>query len=245
MSIVKAVSGSTTNKLVIPCAGKMFRSNISDNNKALCFCLNKGYFQSLNLDAMLHIKQDFKDPDFVFVGNIDMVRLNGSNKIVYRQRIFFKSFIRMLNRCKFQGVRVDVDPNFHISINNVLNCVDDLKYLERYAKKFNESIETYLTRACLIQINEFLLDYDMVSNLNQRVKKFLLGKTGYLDRAPYLVGSYNIDNHTSSLVLSSNQKDDLNDSRYYSTPVSEDEFFANYGYTTSIIEKDIKLGVFK
>ena len=37
MSILNAIAVKGTNKFVVPCAGKMFRSSISKDDKALCF----------------------------------------------------------------------------------------------------------------------------------------------------------------------------------------------------------------
>ena len=77
MSISKAIATRTNNKFVVPCAGKMFHSNVTDKNKALCFVLNKGYIQTDTLEEMKKFKRKIKkNYETIFsVGNIDKVIL--------------------------------------------------------------------------------------------------------------------------------------------------------------------------
>ena len=74
MSILNAIAVKGTNKFVVPCAGKMFRSSISKDDKALCFVINKGYFETTDLISMLSILDyTTKVNDIVLVGKIEKV----------------------------------------------------------------------------------------------------------------------------------------------------------------------------
>lgn len=240
MSISAVVSIKGSNKLVIPCAGKMFRSNISKDDKALCFVINKGYFETADLQAMLSILDDFSQfKEIIRVGNIEKVRLK-SGFIVYRQRIFFKSLKTVLNLCKVLGLRFELSSDFKISINNIMNCVEELVYLERYAKRFDESIDEWLTHCCIIELFNLLKSMGMYSDLGKLVNKYLSNRQGYLDRAPFLVSSYNIDASNSGIFLGF-QPDDR---RLYSSR-AEGKDVLKLGYTVKGVEQDIKGGKFK
>lgn len=241
MSIANAVAINGNNKFVIPCAGKMFRSSISNDDKALCFVLNKGYFETLDLMSMLSILDDTESiKDFVLVGKIEKVRLKKSGLVVYRQRIFFKSLNVLLKFCKSFGLRFELSRDFHITINNILNCVDDLVYLERYAKRFDESIDVWLTHCCIIELYYYLKSMNMYSNLERLVNNYLKNRIDYLDRAPFLISSYNIDNKSSGIFLGFNAED----KRLFDEGVTGVELL-KVGYTIKNVEKDIKEGRFK
>lgn len=241
MSITSAVASSGTNKFVVPCAGKMFRSNISDGDKALCFVLNKGYFETSDLTSMLSIIDDVKSVNgFVLVGKIEKVRLSRNKSIVYRQRLFFKSLHTLLKFCKSSGVRFDLSKDFHITINNVLNCTEDLLYLERYAKRFDESIDTWLTHCCIIELYYYMKSLHMYSSLEAKVKLYLTNRQDYLDRAPFLISSYNIETKTSGIFLGF----DPDDSRLFKEKVTGVDLLKE-GYTERNVEEDIKGGRFK
>ena len=242
MSIIKAVSTNGSNKLVVPYAGKMFRSNISSDNKALCFVINKGYIETSDLTSMLTIIDDCENiKTIILVGTIEKIRLKRTKAIVYRQRVFFKSLKVMLNLCKLFGLRFELGNNFHITINNILNCVDDLKYLERYAIKFDEPIDVWLTNCCIINLNEILKNVGICSYLNDRVNLILRKKSGYLDRAPFLISSYSIDDKSSAIFLQYN----YSDRRLFSYESTSDSFISDFGYTEKNIKKDIESGVFR
>lgn len=238
MSITRAVQAKGRNKLVIPSAGKMFKSNISKSDRALCFCINKGYFESESLSELLCLLDDCDSySSIIVVGKTEKVRLSGSRTIVYRQRVFFKSLIDILNICKLNGFRFDLSNSFRISINNVLNCVEDLVYLEVLAARFGETIDTWLTNCCIIHLSHLLLSMDMYSNIIKYSTRILHGKEGYLDRAPFLISSYSIDNSTSGLFLGH----DIEDKRLYSMTIEDKEKLV-YGFTDSNIASDIKGG---
>lgn len=241
MSIAKFIDKMSYNKFVIPCAGKMFRSNITSKDKALCFCINKGYFETNNLMSMLNILDYLNEQSdiFIIVGNVEKVILTKNKNIVYRQRLFFKNLEELFLLCKKYGLTIDFPSTFHISINSVLNCKDDLKYLERYASMHNETIDKWLTNCCLIHVNNYLKDLNINTSLDRRVERALINKRGYLDRAPFLISSYNIDLKSSSIYL----RDLENDERLYSYNI-DDKLSIIYGYTTSNIKKDKKEGVF-
>lgn len=241
MSIANTVAINGTNRFVIPCAGKMFRSSISKDDKALCFVLNKGYFETSDLNSMLSILDDVEIiSEFVLVGGIEKVRIAKTRCIVYRQRLFFKSLNILLKFCKSFGLRFELSRDFRISINNVLNCVDDLIYLERYAKRFDESIDVWLTHCCIIELYFYLKSLNMYSNLEKFVNQYLKNRVNYLNRAPFLISSYNIDTKSSGIFLGFS----ADDKRLYDVGVTGVELL-KFGYTVKNIEKDIKGGVFK
>lgn len=241
MSILNAIAVKGTNKFVVPCAGKMFRSSISKDDKALCFAINKGYFETTDLISMLSIL-DYatKVNDIVLVGKIEKVRLRTSKIIVYRQRVFFKNLRIFLNFCKVQGIRFELAQDFHISINNIMNCREDLIYLERYAKRFDESIDEWLTHCCTIELYYLLKNLNMYSDLSKRVNIYLRGRVNYLYRAPFLISSYSIDTKSSGIFLGFVAED----KRLYKDDVTGVDLL-KYGYTQKNVEADIKGGAFK
>lgn len=239
MSIVKTLTAQNECKLVIPVPGKMFRSNISKKDKALCFVINKGYIDSVSLSNLLLVLDEFDNEDLIKVGNTEKIILKNKKGIVYRQRIFFKSLNKMFNLCHNFGIRVELGQDFHVSINSIMNITNELPYLEKYASEFGETIDTWLTNCCVIHINNLLLSLRMYSSISKRVNRILQGKVGYLDRAPFLISSYSISRHLSALFLDT----DLTDRRLYSYTIS-DKSSMEYGYTSSMINMDIKKGIF-
>lgn len=241
MSILNAIAVKGTNKFVVPCAGKMFRSSISKDDKALCFVINKGYFETTDLISMLSILDyTTKVNDIVLVGKIEKVRLRTSKIIVYRQRVFFKNLRIFLNFCKVQGIRFELAQDFHISINNIMNCREDLIYLERYAKRFDESIDEWLTHCCTVELYYLLKSLNMYSDLSKRVNIYLRGRVNYLYRAPFLISSYSIDTKSSGIFLGFVAED----KRLYKDDVTGVDLL-KYGYTQKNVEADIKGGAFK
>lgn len=241
MSILNAIAIKGTNKFVVPCAGKMFRSSISKDDKALCFVINKGYFETTDLISMLSILDyTTKVNDIVLVGKIEKVRLRTSKIIVYRQRVFFKNLRIFLNFCRVQGIRFELAQDFHISINNIMNCREDLIYLERYAKRFDESIDEWLTHCCTIELYYLLKSLNMYSDLSKRVNIYLRGRVNYLYRAPFLISSYSIDTKSSGIFLGFVAED----KRLYKDDVTGVDLL-KYGYTQKNVEADIKGGAFK
>lgn len=239
MSIVTALTAQTDCRLVIPTPGKMFRSSISKKDKALCFVINKGYIDAVNLQSLLVIIDEFDNDDLITVGRTEKVILSKTKRIVYRQRVFFKSLYKMFNICHTFGIRVELGQDFRISINSIMNIADELPYLEKYASVFGESIDVWLTNCCIVHINNLLLSQRMYSNMSKRVSKILNEKVGYLDRAPFLISSYSISKHLSALFLET----DITDRRLYSYVIG-DKADMNYGYTTKVVSNDIKKGIF-
>lgn len=240
MSIVNAIANKGSNKLVIPCAGKMFRSSISKTDKALCFVINKGYFETFDLSSMLSILDDCKKfKDIILVGKIEKIRTK-TGLIYYRQRIFFKNLHTILNLCKVLGIKFEVVKDFKITINNVMNCLDDLVYLERYAKRFDESIDEWLTHCCIIELYFLLKSMNIYSELGKRVNFYLRNRVDYLDRAPFLISSYNIDTKSSGIFLGFRP----DDKRLFNEGVTGKELL-KVGYTIENVNKDIEEGRFK
>ena len=239
MSISAAITSKSTNRFVIPCAGKMFRSSIADNDKALCFVVNKGYFETEDLQSMLNLIDDANRFDeVILVGSIEKVRLSKTKRIVYRQRIFTKSLNKLCNICAVTGVRVDLSPQFRVTINNIMNCRDDLPFLERYAKRFNETIDEWLTHCCIVELFYYFQSRSIATNMSWMVGKFLDGRENYLYRAPFLVSSYNIEKHSSSVFLGF----EATDRRLYRDDVTGVQLL-KYGYTKKNVEFDAKGGV--
>lgn len=239
MSISAAVTSRSTSKFVIPCAGKMFRSSIKDNDKALCFLINKGYFETEDLNSMLDLVDDAnKFDEVILVGDIEKVRLTKTKAIVYRQRIFTKSLNKLCGICKVLGVRVDLSTQFRVTINNIMNCREDLPYLERYAKRFNESIDDWLTHCCTVELFYYFQSMGISTNMDWMVGRYLDGREDYLYRAPFLVSSYDIKSHSSSVFLGFEAKD----RRLYRDDVTGVQLL-KYGYTQNNVEADVKGGV--
>ena len=239
MSIITGLQSEKRDKLVIPYTGKMFRSSISKDNKALCFVLNKGYVETDSLDDILRLLDDVEDVDVVIpVGGIDKVRTSDGD-IVYRQRLFFKSLKTMLSLCRLHCLYVSFPETFHVTVNSVLNCVGELTYLERYSRRFGIPIDTWLKNCCLMHMHFLLKSVGMYSELEEQVNDALRGWTGYLDRSPFLISNYSIDTHTSSVFI----EFDRTDRRLFTRPV-DDILLLTYGYTTKNVEADIKSGYF-
>lgn len=240
MSISKQLESTSSLSLIIPCAGKMFKSSISKNNKALCFCINKGYIESDNLESLYYLIESINqtNPDWLYlVGGMDKVHIK-ANIYCYRQRVFFYSFINMCEFCKRNGIKVQVAQTFKITIDNILSCMTDLRYLEWYAKSFDESIDSYLTNTCKVQIFNLLQSKNMTTHLRYEVDSILCNKSAYLERAPFLVGTYDSKKHTSSVFINKN----IRDSRMYSTEALNN--LELFGFTEKMIEKDEKAEVF-
>lgn len=238
---MSAILGAGIMRLVIPRAGKMFRSSVSKNNKALCFCINKGYIESDTLDSLYYFiegKKQEKLKWLVFVGRIDKIHLEAGG-YVYRQRVFFYSFMNMCDVCKRSGITVLLTKDFRIDINSIINCADDMQYLEWYASTYDETIDTFLTNTCKVQIYNVLRSKGMLSPLKYEIDGLLKGRIAYLERAPFLVGSYDNTKRTSSVFINKNMKDE----RMYATETLDN--LESYGFTQKMVEKDVKSGVFK
>lgn len=237
MSISNAMANVSDNKLVIPCAGKMFKSSIENDDKALCFILNKGYIETDSIDSILNILDEFSNiKEIILVGNIEKVRLKESKTIVYRQRIFFKSLRKMLNTCRLLALKFEVTDDFWISINNIINCRDDLVYLERYAVKFAKTIDEWLTNCCIIQLYYLMRSMNINSNLLKRVNTTLHNNQGYLQRSPFLSASYSIDDKKSGIFLNF----DVGDKCLLN---GTSKLTLKSGYTDRNVEKDIREAV--
>lgn len=240
MSISKQMAETSSMRLVIPYAGKMLRSNISKENRALCFCINKGYIESDNLEPIYYLTESIKDSKSVWlflVGKIDKIRLK-NGRYCYRQRVFFYSFINMCELCKKSGITVQTSDSFRITINSITNCIEDLQYLEWYASMYEETIDAYLTNTCKVQIYNMLLSKKMDTPLKYEVDSILNGRLYYLERSPFLVGSYDVKNITSSIFINKSNKD----ARMYKTEHLEN--IEIYGFTEKMVNEDKQMGVF-
>ena len=238
MSLSKTVAGLQTNRFIIPCAGKMFKSNIPNKDKALGFVLNKGYFETQDLLSMLGIKDVFSNrTDFVFVGNIEKIKL-ASGKIVYRQRLFFKSLVLLVNLCNRFGVYLFITKDFEISIDNLINCKSELGTLGRIARSHGNTLDLWLTNCCKIELAYLLRKLGVSCDIDKRILQSLGGKRNYLHRAPLLVSSYNIDKHGSALFLDY-EVNDIRLCNEYTNGVG----WLNVAYTDKNIQSDMKRGL--
>ena len=113
-------------------------------------------------------------------------------------------------------------------------------YLERYAKRFDESIDEWLTHCCTIELYYLLKSLNMYSDLSKRVNIYLRGRVNYLYRAPFLISSYSIDTKSSGIFLGFVAED----KRLYKDDVTGVDLL-KYGYTQKNVEADIKGGAFK
>lgn len=239
MSIVSAVQQYKFAKFVIPFPGKMQKSNISKTNQALCLCINKGYFEASNPALMQSILNDLQSVSakVLCVGSLDTV--STSSGIMYRQRVFCKSFRVLLDVCKINGATIVLGDDFYITINSILNCLSECAYMEHYAHKQGELIDDWLTHCLIIHIHSLLLGMGMYSQYGNKVEEILRGRVGYCDRAPFLLAEFNRDDKKSSIFMEL----DNTDRRLFTTDAGE--LYANlYGFTTANVQKDLKEGVF-
>lgn len=232
-------------KFVIPTAGKCFKSKIAKKDKALLLVLNKGYVEADDIETCYYVStflESHKSSLFVLCGNIEKIKLSKSEKIVYRQRVYFKSLATLLKVLRELNSSVIIDKNFKITTNTLLHCVSDLPYLERYAKRLKLDVDTWLTCVCKILIYEACNKLDMLDkiNLTDEVYNIPTTESGFLDRAPMLCGSYSVISHTSSVF----RVEDTSNKKLYSTSVRESLGVLSYGYTDRNVRKDKKRGVF-
>lgn len=239
-------------KFVIPTPGKCFKSRIGKKDKVLLLVLNKGYIEADNLETCYYVTaflDSHRNDFFVPVGNIEKIKLSRSKKVVYRQRIYFKSFATFLKVMKELQASIVIDRNFEVSTNTLMNVLSELPILERYAKDVKSDVNTWLTHVCKILIYEACKKLDMCDriNLTEDVYKVSKGVTGYLNRAPLLCGSYSVINHTSSVF----RVEDISNQTLYDEDifdkniVGESKELLDYGYTDNNVKQDIKKGVFK
>lgn len=233
MSILNSIVDKN-NRMVIPCSGKMFRSTLEGKNQALAFCLNKGYLDFADLSDLLLILDCLKESNsFILVGSIE--KIISGNKLTYRQRIFFKSLNKLIEVCKHNGIIIEISKDFRININNVLNCLNELVYLERYARRFSQDIDTYLTNTCLVRLNNIFKQGSVKYVLNKNIDDLLSDKYGYLDRAPFVISDYDISSNTSGIFLESY----VDDIRLYSAKVNVNNSIL-FGYTSNNVQEDME-----
>lgn len=239
-------------KFVIKTPGKCFKSKISKRDKVLLLVLNKGYIESNSLEVCYYLTMflsSHKGNIFVPVGNIEKIKLSKDGKIVYRQRIYFKSLVVFLKVMKELKSKIIIDDDFKVTTNTLMNVIDELPLLERYAKDVKMDVDTWLTMVCKILIYEACRKLDMLNNINLSTNVFNLPKdtSGFLNRAPLLCGSYSIINHTSSVF----RVEDTSNNILYDLDICNKNIIESsknildYGYTDSNVKKDIKRGVFQ
>lgn len=238
MSFACDLASKTKSRLVIPYPSKMYRSNISKNNQALCFLINKGYFETVSLSDMLFILDNIQADTIFYIGKIEKVCLY-DNMLVYRQRVAFRNVSMILNLCRMTGIYFELGQDFHVTVDSLQDCFSDVKIMKHYAGKFSEPTDVWLTNCCIVHIYGLLRAMNLYTPLGNRVDKILYRRIGYFDRAPFLLASYDKEEKRSSIFLEM----DTNDSRLYSTQII-DKYSLTYGYTTENIKKDRKVGLY-
>ncbi len=237
MSISETMAVLSKSKLVIPYPSRMYWSNITRRDKALCFVLNRGYFEAPNCETILCILDDIQSDTVKFIGSIEKVQLK-SGVVVYRQFVVFKSLKAMLNLCRASGVSFELGKDFHITLDSMENCFSEMKTMKQYASKFREPVDVWLTNCCIIHINELSKGLHFSCNLDDRVNRILYKRNGYLDRSPFLLSSINKEDRKSVFFVET----DINDGRLYSMRILDKNDLV-YGYTTANVKKDKKKGV--
>lgn len=233
MGFLDELASLSNSKLVLPCVGKMFNSDITDGDSALICVINKGYLESPSIEELLTFIEGTQD-SFVFVGNIDKVQLN-SGGIVYRQRVFMHSILNAMKSCASYGFQIFVPNDFRIPINSMMNNLSDCYYLERIARFYRQSIDSYLKKVVLIQLYYMAESVGVSNNISEYYEK--TKKRGHLkgilDYAPMLCSSYSISDHTSSIFIDESR-------------VGTDLFYTkalDYGYTSKHIAKLVEGGL--
>ena len=225
-------------RLVVPYAGRMFRSSIGEGCQALCFCLNKGYLEAGDLESLLRAIERMRLSGGDWQVFVDKIKLRRGG-FVYRQRLYFNNLVYMLEACRVCGGEFRFADTFRIGINAVAGVADELKCIVWYASQWGETADEYLTNACKVQTYRMLKSRRVPNNIEGEVNDILRGKQGYLERAPFMIGRYNIRTHTSTVYVDVK----VTDERMYVTDNLKD--LTGYGYTTAVIESDRKAGVFK
>lgn len=239
-------------KFVIPTPGKCFKSKIGRRDKVLLLVLNKGYIEAKDIETCYYVTvflDSHKEGIFVPVGNIEKIKLTKSDTIVYRQRFYFKSFATLLKVLKELNSVLVIDKKFEVTINTLMNVIEDLPILERYAKDVKSDVSTWLTHVFKILIYEACKKVGMKNrvNIDDSVYKLPKGVSGFLNRAPLLCGSYSVVKHTSSVFrVEDITNEDLYDSDIFDKDIiGEVKELIDYGYTDNNVKNDIKRGVFR
>ena len=228
MGLLEEMAKNISDKVVIPCTGKMFYSAVANSSDALTVPLNKGYYETDSLQSMLTFKESIDKNTVVFVGKVDKVVKHGGS-YVYRQRLFIHSLVDLLQYMASSGVHLEIPSDFRIPINSMMNNLEDCRFLERIARLYRQSIDSYLKKVVLIQLYYLAEDIKVSHNLYNYYNKCLRRRQlkGILDYAPYLCTEYSIDKHTSSVYI-------------YESKVGQDMFITDaleFGYRVSRIKE--------
>lgn len=236
---------------VIPVAGKCFKSRIGFRDKVLLLSLNKGYIEADSLETCYYVTvylETEHDGFFIPVGNIEKIKLSDTDDVVYRQRIYFKSLSLFLRVVKSLNCQMVVPNTFKVTTNSLLDIINELPILERYAKAVKSDVDTWLTNVCLI----LLYDACKMTGVSDRINLddsvyALANQDGYLNRSPLLCGTHSAVNNISSVFRLENTED----TRFYSNDifgksiVDGNKTLNCYGYTDKNVRRDIKRGVFR
>ena len=224
---------------VIPNPSKCFWVKLNRNDNALLFNMNRGYIETSDIESCYYLSLFLvsnKDKFFKLLGSIDKVKLEDGN-IVYRQRICFKSFYTLLLVIKSLKGKLVIGNDFNINTNCLTYCGGELPAMEKYANKFKLDVNTWLTLSLKIHIYYLCKKLSILDKLvlDNGIMKLQRGTKGFLDRSPFLCGT-SLDGSTSSIL----KVEDYDNSMLYSGNKK-----LSFGYTSSNIRRDIKIGLFK
>lgn len=240
MSIISSIENLSDASVSFFSTGQFFWHNVSSDEKVFCYTLDKCYLTSQDKLVFDDILVDLMtSKDLVEFGNIVEIK-SEDGSVRYRQRFHSKSMSSLLNFCKMQGLRVRFDMDFHISINGFIKNSDQLKYLAVYAKKFNETLDTWLCNVCKVNLYYLMQKLGFGDTLKMSVERVLEDREGYMNRAPFMALAGTSSGRRTALYLPL----DVNDKRLITIPC-EDEKDLKYGYTNKNLSKDIKAGVFR
>lgn len=237
MSISKVLASTSYDSFIIPCTSKLVRTNIGRNNSALCFLMNRGYFDTDTLSDMERLTKQICELDGTkLVGGIDKVVF--SNQVRYRQRVVFNDLLGVMEVCKMHGAGCSLSDDFRVTIDSVIDCSEDLRYLQYYARSYYQTVDTFLTNTCKIQFSLMAESKHMNNPLDEEISHILQGKRGYMDRAPFLLSKYNLSTGKSAIFI---PKLKVDKSMYNEVKPNQ---FLDYGYTEKMVLKDRKGGIF-
>lgn len=241
---------SSSNKFVIPEPSRFMYSSISSNDKALCYIINRGYFEDDDLSAVKVFNTGVETRtkgDLKLVGDIDKIKLRTGN-VVYRQRVYFRNVGKLLQLLGHFTITLEIPESYRVGIEHVVKCSKALPSLWKYyqdKKGAYSSIEEWLTCASVAQL------YAQCILNNVKIETYIPSKKlfsqGCLVRAPYLSYYMDVNKRKSSVFVAS---DDMFKQNYkgslfskegmkykgYSTLVGSD--IGLYGFTFSNLVKD-------
>ena len=237
MSIAKLIAESNKNdRFMLSFVTNIINTNITKNNRALCFVVNLGYIETDNTDSINEICSG--DCPFEVLGDIEE-GYNKDGSVVYRQKAKFSSLVEVIKHMKVNGISIGVSDNFSVRSETLINIAEVLKYIKAYNPDSNSVID-YMNNCCIIQLHCLIKSLGADSLLDDMVNEILKDHQGYLNRSLFLISSYNIENKMFGFFLPSV----VDDERLYTIEIKDKKDFI-YGFTSKNVRADKKKGVFK